>query len=43
MPIFAKLEICRDATPRSAAVNMAIDEALLEILLMSLVMRLSVI
>ncbi len=30
MPIFAKLEICRDATPRSAAVNMAIDEALLE-------------
>src|SRR6266705_1784523 len=30
MPIFAKLEICRDATPRSAAMNMAIDEALLE-------------
>ena len=30
MPIFAKLEICRDATPRAAAVNMAIDEALLE-------------
>src|SRR6266487_4230829 len=30
MPIFAKLEICRDATPRSAAVNMAIDEALLD-------------
>jgi lipoate-protein ligase A len=30
MPIFAKLEICKDATPRSAAVNMAIDEALLE-------------
>src|SRR6266513_5164532 len=30
MPIFAKLEICRDATPRSAAVNLAIDEALLE-------------
>src|SRR6266567_7712469 len=30
MPIFAKLEICRDATPRSAAINMAIDEALLE-------------
>jgi lipoate-protein ligase A len=30
MPIFAKLEIYRDATPRSAAVNMAIDEALLE-------------
>jgi lipoate-protein ligase A len=30
MPIFAKLEICRDATPRSAAMNMAIDEALVE-------------
>jgi lipoyl(octanoyl) transferase len=30
MPVFAKLEIWRDATPRSAAVNMAIDEALLE-------------
>src|SRR5947199_8542442 len=30
MPIFTKLEIYRDATPRSAAVNMAIDEALLE-------------
>jgi lipoate-protein ligase A len=30
MPIFAKLEICSDATSRSAAVNMAIDEALLE-------------
>src|SRR6266853_5249723 len=30
MPIFAKLEICRDATPRSAAVNMPIDGALLE-------------
>jgi lipoate-protein ligase A len=30
MPIFSELEICKDATPRSAAVNMAIDEALLE-------------
>jgi lipoate-protein ligase A len=30
MPTFAELEICRDATPRSAAANMAIDEALLE-------------
>jgi lipoyl(octanoyl) transferase len=30
MPIFAELEICRDATPRSAVVNMAVDEALLE-------------
>jgi len=30
MPMFAKLEICKDATPRSAAANMAIDEALLE-------------
>jgi len=30
MPMFAKLEICKDATPRSAAVNMAIDEVLLE-------------
>src|SRR6266487_4109738 len=30
MPIFAELEIYRNATPRSAAMNMAIDEALLE-------------
>jgi lipoate-protein ligase A len=30
MPIFSELEICKDATPRSAAMNMAIDEALLE-------------
>ncbi len=30
MPILAELEICRDATPQSAAMNMAIDEALLE-------------
>ena len=28
--MFAKLEICKDATPRSAVANMAIDEALLE-------------
>jgi len=30
MPIFAELEVCKDAAPRSAAINMAIDEALLE-------------
>src|SRR6266567_2922399 len=30
MPIFAELEIYKNATPRSAAMNMAIDEALLE-------------
>jgi lipoyl(octanoyl) transferase len=30
MPMFAKLEIYKDATPRSAVANMAIDEALLE-------------
>jgi lipoate-protein ligase A len=30
MPIFAKLEVCKDTAPRSAAINMAIDEALLE-------------
>jgi lipoate-protein ligase A len=30
MPIFAELEVCNDAAPRSAAMNMAIDEALLE-------------
>jgi|SRR6266404_4980484 len=31
MPIFAELEVCKDAAPRSAAINMAIDEALLEL------------
>src|SRR5437763_6473582 len=30
MPIFAELEACKDPAPRSAAMNMAIDEALLE-------------
>jgi lipoate-protein ligase A len=30
MSIFTKLEVCMDLTPRAAAVNMAIDEALLE-------------
>src|SRR5260370_20818049 len=30
MPIFAELEVCKDAAPRSAAMNMAIDEALFE-------------
>jgi lipoate-protein ligase A len=30
MPIFAELEVCKDPAPRSAAINMAIDEALLE-------------
>lgn len=30
MPIFAALEVCRDINSRSAALNMAIDEALLE-------------
>ena len=30
MPIFARLDVDRDDTPRSAAMNMAIDEALLE-------------
>jgi lipoyl(octanoyl) transferase len=30
MPIFAELEVCKDTAPRSAAINMAIDEALLE-------------
>jgi len=30
MPIFAELEVCKDAAPRPAAINMAIDEALLE-------------
>src|SRR5437667_6392937 len=28
--LFAALEVCHDCTPRSAAMNMAIDEALLE-------------
>jgi len=31
MPIFAELEVCKDAAPRPAAINMAIDEALLEL------------
>ena len=30
MPIFAELEVCKDGAPRSAAMNMAIDEALFE-------------
>src|SRR5260370_10980757 len=30
MPIFGELEVCKDAAPRSAAMNMAIDEALFE-------------
>src|SRR5205085_4327636 len=31
MSIFAELDVYRDVVPRSAAMNMAIDEALLEI------------
>src|SRR5258708_8551709 len=30
MPIFAELEVCKDAATRSAEMNMAIDEALFE-------------
>ena len=30
MSIFAELEVCKGAGPRSAAMNMAIDEALLQ-------------
>ena len=31
MPIFAALHVYHDDTPRSAAMNMAVDEALLEL------------
>src|SRR5438132_452374 len=31
MSIFARLEVYHDVTPRSAATNMAVDEALLEL------------